>query len=70
MEESSVPKMKTRKAVASRFRVTATGKLKMSQPGKRHLLTDKPAKRKRQLRNPALLDQGHLKTYKRLMCIE
>ncbi len=61
--------MKTRKAVACRFRVTATGKLKASRPGKRHLLTGKPAKRKRQLRKPDLLDDGHLKTYKRLMCL-
>lgn len=64
-----MPKMKTRKAVACRFRVTATGKLKASKPGKRHLLTHKTAKRKRQLRQPGLLDKGHLKTYKRLMCI-
>ncbi|WP_228840626.1 50S ribosomal protein L35 [Candidatus Protochlamydia phocaeensis] len=61
--------MKTRKAVASRFRVTAGGKLKASQPGKRHLLTGKTPKRKRQLRQPMLLDEGHLKTYKRLMCL-
>jgi large subunit ribosomal protein L35 len=64
-----VPKMKTRKAVACRFRVTATGKLKASRPGKRHLLTGKPPKRKRQLRKATLLDEGHLKTYKRLMCL-
>lgn len=64
-----MPKMKTRKAVAARFRVTGTGKLKASQPGKRHLLTGKTAKRKRQLRRPTLLNQGQLKTYKRLMCI-
>jgi large subunit ribosomal protein L35 len=61
--------MKTRKAVACRFRVTATGKLKASRPGKRHLLTHKSGKRKRQLRRPDLLDSTHLKTYKRLMCI-
>jgi large subunit ribosomal protein L35 len=59
--------MKTKKAVAARFKVTATGKLKMSQPGKRHILTKKSPKRKRQMRQPALLDEGHLKTYKRLM---
>lgn len=64
-----MPKMKTRKAVACRFRVTATGKLKASRPGKRHLLTNKTAKRKRQLRRPDLLDDGHFKTYKRLMCL-
>jgi large subunit ribosomal protein L35 len=59
--------MKTRKAVAARFKVTATGKLKKSPPGKRHLLTGKSPKRKRQLRKPTLVDDGHLKTYKRLM---
>ncbi len=62
-------KMKTRKAVSSRFRVTGTGKLKMSQPGKRHLLTGKTPKRKRQLRRPAMLDETKLKTYRRLMCL-
>lgn len=62
-----MPKMKTRKAVAARFRVTGTGKLKMSQPGKRHLLTNKSAKRKRQMRRPALVNEGFLKTYKLLM---
>jgi large subunit ribosomal protein L35 len=64
-----VPKMKTRKAVAARFRVTGTGKLKMSKPGKRHLLTHKTAKRKRQLRRSGLLDEGQIRTYKRLMCL-
>jgi large subunit ribosomal protein L35 len=63
--------MKTKKAVAARFKVTATGKLKGSRPGKRHLLTHKSAKQKRQMRSPGLmLDEGHLKTYKRLMCIK
>jgi len=61
--------MKTRKAVAARFRVTATGQLKKSQPNKRHKLTGKTSKRKRQLRNPGLLPEGQLKTYKRLMCV-
>lgn len=65
-----MPKMKTRKAVAARFRVTATGKLKRSRPGKRHILTKKTAKRKRQLSGPALVSKGQLRTYKRLMCIE
>lgn len=65
-----MPKMKTRKAVAGRFRVTATGKLKMSRPGKRHLLTGKTPKRKRQLRRSANVPETKLKTYKRLMCIE
>lgn len=64
-----MPKMKTKKAVACRFKVTATGKLKRHQAGKRHILTKKTGKRKRQLRSPALVSEGQLKTYKRLMCV-
>jgi large subunit ribosomal protein L35 len=64
-----VPKMKTKKALAARFKVTATGKLKRARPGKRHILTKKSPKRKRQLSTPALVDDGHLKVYKRLMCV-
>lgn len=59
--------MKTRKAVAARFKVTATGKLLRRKPGKRHILTKKTAKRKRQLSTPALVSEGQLKMYKRLM---
>jgi len=59
--------MKTKKAVASRFTVTGTGKLKRKHPGLRHILTKKTPKRKRQLAKPALIDKSFLKTYKRLM---
>ena len=62
-----MPKMKTRKAVAAKFKVTATGKLLRRQPGKRHLLTKKSAKRKRQLSGPLLVSDGQLKMFKRLM---
>ena len=33
--------IKTRKAIAKRFKITATGKVKRNRPGKRHLLTSK-----------------------------
>lgn len=59
--------MKTKKAVAARFRLTGTGKLTYSKPGKRHILTKKTSKRKRQLRRPSSLHEGRLKTYIRLM---
>lgn len=65
-----MPKMKTKKAVAGRFKVTATGKLKMSRPGKRHLLSGKTSKRKRQLSGARVMDVTRQKTYKRLMCVE
>ncbi len=64
-----MPKMKTRKAVASRFSPTGTGQLKLSRAGRRHKLTGKSPKRKRHLRRPGLVDEGHLSTYKKLMCI-
>jgi large subunit ribosomal protein L35 len=60
-------KMKTRKAVKARFKVTGTGKLVRQRPGRRHILTKKSSKRKRQLRRPALVDSGQTKMYARLM---
>jgi large subunit ribosomal protein L35 len=45
-----MPKMKTHKASRKRFRVTATGKLKRSQCGKKHLNSHKAGSRKRHLR--------------------
>jgi large subunit ribosomal protein L35 len=49
-----MPKMKTHKASKKRFRVTASGKLKRSQAGKKHLNSHKAGKRKRQLRRPVI----------------
>jgi large subunit ribosomal protein L35 len=45
-----MPKMKTHKGSKKRFRVTASGKLKRRQAGKKHLLSHKSGKRKRHLR--------------------
>lgn len=59
--------MKTRKAVIARFKVTGTGKLKRTRPGRRHILTKKSAKRKRKLASPALVDKGQVKMYKIMM---
>jgi len=46
-----MPKMKTHKGSKKRFRVTATGKLKRKQAGKRHLESHKTGTRKRHLRS-------------------
>lgn len=62
-----MPKMKTRKSVSAKFKLTGTGKLKRQHAGKRHLLTHKTGKRKRQLRRSGLVDKTILKTYKMLM---
>ena len=62
-----MPKMKTKKAVKARFKISGTGKLMRNKQGKRHILTKKTSKRKRQLKNPAVTSGGFAKTYKRLM---
>jgi len=62
-----MPKMKTKKAVASRFRVTAKGKLVRRSPNRRHKLSKKSSTRKRTLGRPKLVDEGQLKMYKMMM---
>ncbi|HTU22554.1 MAG TPA: 50S ribosomal protein L35 [Gemmataceae bacterium] len=54
-----MPKQKTHKASKKRFRVTASGKLKRRQAGKKHLLSHKTGKRKRHLRG-VVIDSGKL----------
>jgi large subunit ribosomal protein L35 len=44
-----MPKLKTHKGAAKRFRTTATGKIKRGHSHARHILTKKTTKRKRQL---------------------
>ena len=45
-----MPKMKTKSGAAKRFKVRASGSIKRSQAFKRHILTKKTTKNKRQLR--------------------
>jgi large subunit ribosomal protein L35 len=51
-----IARRKTKKAVAKRFKVTATGKVLRSRAGRRHLLASKSAKRKRQLAKTTSVD--------------
>jgi large subunit ribosomal protein L35 len=62
-----MPKMKTHKGSRKRFRVTATGKLKRRQAGKKHLLSHKTGKRKRQLRGTVVDTQKLSKKYIKVM---
>lgn len=48
-----MPKMKTKSGAAKRFRIRASGSIKRSQAFKRHILTKKTTKNKRQLRGTA-----------------
>lgn len=51
----------------ARFKLTATGKLKRTRPGRRHILTKKSAKRKRSLAKARYVDDGQLKMYRDLI---
>ncbi len=62
-----MPKMKTKKAAAKRFKVTGTGKLKRAKAYKSHILTKKTSKRKRNLRRPAITDATNVKTMKKIL---
>ncbi len=50
-----MPKMKTRKAAAKRYKVTGSGKILYKKQGTRHIMTKMSAKRKRGLRHAAVL---------------
>jgi large subunit ribosomal protein L35 len=52
-----VARSKTRKAVAKRFKITGTGKVLRQHASRRHLLSSKNAKRKRQMAKSAVLDK-------------
>lgn len=59
-----MPKMKTSRGAAKRFKVTASGKLRRRHAGKSHLLTGKAARRMRSLKGPSLVapeDQRRIK---------
>jgi large subunit ribosomal protein L35 len=61
-------KMKTHKGAKKRFKITGSGKIKRMRAFKSHILTKKDAKRKRRLRQPALVaTNGEIKHVKRLL---
>lgn len=62
-----MPKMRTNRSAAKRFTVTGTGKLRRRKPGKGHLLTSKPRKRKRSLRKSTLVAPSETRRIKRMM---
>lgn len=62
-----MPKMKTNRAAAKRFKVTGTGKLKRNKAFKRHILTKKTTKTKRNLRKPTITDATNVKNMKKIL---
>jgi len=62
-----MPKMKTKKSAAKRFRVRPGGTVKRGQAFKRHILTKKTTKNKRHLRGPVELHPSDVKSVRRMM---
>lgn len=62
-----MPKMKTSRAAAKRFKVTGSGKLKRNKAYRRHILTKKSPKTKRNLRKPAIVDASNVKNMKKIL---
>lgn len=62
-----MPKIKTNRSAAKRFKKTGTGQLKRMKAYKRHILTKKSTKRKRNLRKATLLDSTKVKNMKKIM---
>jgi len=62
-----MPKMKTHRGAAKRFKKTGTGKIVRMQQGMRHILTKKSKKRKRQLRKDALVSTAEAKRLDQLL---
>ncbi|MDR0354921.1 MAG: 50S ribosomal protein L35 [Deltaproteobacteria bacterium] len=62
-----MPKMKSNRAAAKRFKATATGKIKRNRAYARHILTTKTTKQKRGLRAPATVDSSNAKSVKKLL---
>ena len=59
--------MKTNRSAAKRFKLTGNGKLVRYKANKRHILTKKTTKRKRNLRQPTVTDATTVKTMKKVM---
>ncbi|OOM81051.1 50S ribosomal protein L35 [Clostridium puniceum] len=62
-----MPKMKTHRGAAKRFRKTGTGKLKRAKAFKSHILTKKSSKTKRNLRKAGYVSKTQEKVMKKLL---
>ncbi len=62
-----MPKLKTNRAAAKRFKGTGTGKIRKFKTNKTHILTKKSPKRKRNLRKPTLVSTASEKQVKRVL---
>ena len=64
-----MPKMKTRRGAAKRFKLTASGRIKRNKANHRHMLIRRSNKAKRKMRHTGLVDSSNLKNVKRMLCV-
>jgi large subunit ribosomal protein L35 len=62
-----MPKMKTKRGAAKRFRLSANSKIKRSRAFKRHILTSKTTKRKRHLDMEALVNKADVRRVREML---
>jgi large subunit ribosomal protein L35 len=62
-----MPKMKTNRGAAKRFKATGSGKIKRSKAFTSHFFSHKTTKQKRKLRKGGLIDDSNLRHIKRLL---
>ncbi|MBU0665050.1 MAG: 50S ribosomal protein L35 [Proteobacteria bacterium] len=62
-----MPKMKTKRGAAKRFKVTGSGQIKRGKAYTSHILTKKTTKRKRNLRKSALVNCADVKGIRRIL---
>ena len=62
-----MPKIKTCRAAAKRFKKTGTGKIMRNKAYKSHILTKKSTKRKRYLRKAIITDSTNVKNMKKVL---
>lgn len=62
-----MPKMKTNRGAAKRFKKTGSGKIKRAKAFTSHILTKKSTKRKRNLRKSGLVDDSNVKSIRKIL---
>ena len=65
--ETEMPKMKSHRGAAKRFRKTGTGKLTFQKRNKRHILTKMSSKRKRHLREVGQVSKADVKRVRQMV---
>ncbi len=64
-----MPKQKTRRGAAKRFKLTGSGKLRRNKANHRHMLIRRSNSVKRKMRNAGLVDGSDSKKVRRMLCV-